>query len=155
MLSITPGNPTFMTTDNIQIQLIDTPKLRIDTLSESPGQMIDPLDLSEFTAGPLPTSLSLVSTSLDGDIRPFSATFTVRNSVTDYAWTSKVAWYSREQYSAAIPSSDPTYTQLPADLPERIQALALDVTAGHNTPYAKATALGAAPQDPVYLCIRR
>ena len=121
LLSITPGNPTSMTTDNIQILPSDT--------------------LSEFPAGPLPSSLSLMGTSLDGDFRPFSATFTARDSVTDYSWTSKVASYSEDQYSAAVPSSDPTYTQLPANVPERIQRLALDVTARHTTPYAKAKAL--------------
>ena len=121
LLSITPGNPTSMTTDNIQMLPSDT--------------------LSEFPAGPVPTSLSLVSTSLDGELRPFSATFTARDSVTVYSWTSKVASYSEDQYSAAVPSSDPTYTQLPANVPERIQRLALDVTARHTTPYAKAKAL--------------
>ena len=121
LLSSPPDNSIFITTDTIQLKPIEP--------------------LKEFTAGPLPTSLNLVDTSLDGDLRPFSATFTVRNAVTDYSWTSKVALYSEEQYSAAIPSSDPTYTQLPADLPERIQRLALDVTKGHTTPYAKAKAL--------------
>ena len=121
LLSITPGNPTSMTTDNIQILPSDT--------------------LSEFPAGPLPSSLSLMGTSLDGDFRPFSATFTARDSVTDYSWTSKVASYSEDQYSAAVPSFAPTYTQLPANVPERIQRLALDVTARHTTPYAKAKAL--------------
>ena len=121
LLSITPGNPTSMTTDNIQMLPSDT--------------------LNEFPAGPLPTSLGLMSTSLDGDLRPSSATFTARDSVTGYSWMSKVASYSEDQYSAAVPSSDPTYTQLPSDLPTRIQRLALDVTAGHTTPYAKATAL--------------
>ena len=38
-------------------------------------------------------------------------------------------------------SSDPTYTQLPDDLPDRIRSLALDVTASHPTPYEKTKAL--------------
>ena len=110
---------------------IDTDRIEVRTTGS----------LKELSPGPVPTSLSLVDTPLRGDFRPFSATFSTKNPVTSYSWTSNVVSYSDAQYSATIPSSDPTYTQLPAGLPDRIRRLALDVTEGHTTPYAKAKAL--------------
>ena len=97
--------------------------------------------LSGLSRGPVPTSLTMVDTPLQGDFHPLSATFATKGTVTAYSWTSNVATYSDGQYSAAILHSDPTYTQLPADLPVRIRRLALDVTEGHATPYGKAKAL--------------
>ena len=97
--------------------------------------------LTGLSRGPVPTSLTLVDSPLQGDFRPFSATFSASRSVTSYSWTSTIVSHSDARYSAAMPSSDPTYTQLPSDLPNRIRRMALEVTEGHTTPYEKAKAL--------------
>ena len=97
--------------------------------------------LKEFSAGPVPTSLSQVDTTVMGHFRPFSATFSTKSPVTSYSWTSNIAMHSDAQYAAAVPSSDPTYTQLPAEVPTRIRQLALEVTKDHATTYEKSKAL--------------
>ena len=72
---------------------------------------------------------------------PFSATFSTSGWNATFSWTSEVHSYTAAQRAAAVAASDATYTQLPEGLPARIRELALSITAGHDTTYAKATAL--------------
>ncbi len=103
---------------------------------------IDPAGtFTDLPAGLAPTSLHLQSVGHDGELYPFSATFSVNELVQSHSWTSEVPHYTSAQYVEATAASDPTYTELPAGLPERIRDLALAVTSGHSTAYAKARAL--------------
>ena len=97
--------------------------------------------LKGLSSGPVPTSLTLIDSPLRGDFRPFSATFSASRPVTSYSWTSTIVSYSDARYSAAIPSADPTYIQLPSDMPNRIRRLALEIIEGYTTPYERAKAL--------------
>ena len=103
---------------------------------------ITPLgSLTAIPAGPAPTSLHLQSASLPGTFRPYSSTLSLERPVAGYSWTSRVAVYSQQQLARATVSPDPTYTQLPDDLPDRIRSLAIDITGGLPGPYAKARAI--------------
>ena len=97
--------------------------------------------LTDLPAGLAPTSLHLLSVDNDGVLHPFSSTFSANESGKFHGWNSEVPYYTAAQYAAATPASDPTYTELPADLPARVRQLALAVTSGHTTTYAKAKAL--------------
>ena len=96
---------------------------------------------SKLPYGVLPTSLLLRSISLNGVIHPFSSTFSTDLSVESFSWFADIPAYSAGQHNSAVAASDFTYILLPSDLPERIRQLAMGVTAGHSTPYAKAKAL--------------
>ncbi len=96
---------------------------------------------TDLPAGLAPTSLHLLSVGQDGVLHPFSSTFSANESGTSHGWYSEVTDYTAAQYEAATAASDPTYTALPAGLPERIVDLALAVTSGHSTTHAKARAL--------------
>ncbi len=89
----------------------------------------------------MPTSLDLQKTDLDGVFYPFSATFSSESAAPRFSWTSSVLFFSPEQYRAAAAATDPTYTQLPTDLPDRIRLLADQITSPYDSPYAKAEAL--------------
>ena len=103
---------------------------------------IDPAGaFTDLPTGLAPTSLHLQSVGHDGELYPFSATFSANDSGESFSWTSEIPSYTAAQYAAATAASDPTYTELPSGLPERIRDLALAVTSGHSTTYAKAKAL--------------
>ena len=103
---------------------------------------ITPLgSLKAIPAGPAPTSLHLQSASLPGTFRPYSSTLSIESPVPGYSWTSRVAVYSQQQLARATVSPDPTYTQLPDDLPDRIRNLALTSHGNMPRPYAKARAI--------------
>ena len=103
---------------------------------------IDPAgDFTELPAGLAPASLHLQSADRNGAVYPFSSTFSTNDSMETFSWTAEIPSYSAARYAGAAAASDPTYTQLPEDLPERIRELALTITAGHATTYAKAKAL--------------
>ncbi len=107
-----------------------------DTITVRPGPVF-----REIPAGRVPTSRYLASVSQEGILMPFSATFSISKAVPGYAWLSGIPDYSGAQLDAATPSSDRTYTQLPADLPSRVRELALKITASASTPYQKAKAI--------------
>ena len=98
-------------------------------------------DFTELAAGLAPTSLHLQSADRNGAVYPFSSTYSTNDSMETFSWNSDIPSYSAAQYAGAAAASDPTYTRLPEDLPERIRELALTITAGHATAYAKAKAL--------------
>ena len=96
---------------------------------------------TELPAGLAPTPQHLQSGDRDGAIYPFSSTFHTNESAENYSWTAEIPDYSAAQRAGAVASSDPTYVQLPENLPERIRELALSITDGYATTYAKAQAL--------------
>ena len=96
---------------------------------------------THLPSGRMLSSLHLLSTDLNGSVHPFSSAFSTGLLVQSYSWTSEIPSYPSWRYAAAGPATDPTYTQLPSDLPDRLRTLALDITAGHSTTYAKAKAL--------------
>ena len=115
---------------------VDPPVTYTDTIELSPAP-----GLGGVPAGIVPTSQFLDSVGADGRFRPFSGAFVLDRAAASYTWVSQVPQFSPAQLSAAGPVDDPTYTQLPADLPARIRALAQQVTAGESTTYGKARAL--------------
>ena len=97
--------------------------------------------LGHIPAGVAPTSPFLDRVETAGSFRPFSGTFLLTEPVPAYRWVSQIPQFSQAQLNGATVSSDPTYTQLPPGLPGRIRELALEITNGHSSPYAKAKAL--------------
>ncbi len=91
--------------------------------------------------GAIPAPLGAQRVDIDGVIHPFSATFTSEFAAPGYSWTTSVPYFSREQFDAAAVADATTYTQLPAGLPEHVLQLAQQITADHDSPFAKAEAL--------------
>ena len=98
-------------------------------------------ELDELPIGIMPTSPDLQETDVDGVYYPFSGTFSAETPAASYSWNSRVSSFSQSQYRAAAAVTDPTYTQLPPGLPDRIRQLAERITQAHDSPYAKARAL--------------
>ena len=114
-------NPSRVLTDRIQVRPFD------NNVQIPPGTAF--------------TSLTLENVNREGTYYPFSATFFAQEPASTYSWRSSVPVYSSRQLNAAEGVDDPTYTQLPADLPDRIRRLALQITAGQNSTFSKAQAL--------------
>ena len=110
--------------------------LYVDWIDITPGGAF-----TELPGGLAPTPLYLERAAQDGEIYPFSSTFSTEHSMASHSWTAVTPSYSAAQYAAAVATTDSTYTQLPVGLPERILDLALSITSGHATTYAKAKAL--------------
>ena len=103
---------------------------------------IEPVEGSrKILAGLAPTSLFLDQLDRSGKFMPFSATFSLNEGTDNYTWVAQIPQFSPGQLSAARAVSDPQFTQLPDNLPERIRTLALEVTKGQTSPYGKAGAL--------------
>ena len=97
-------------------------------------------ELGNLPAGVVPTSQFLAEVDSDGQFHPVSGTFSLDAATESFSWVSRVPQFSRAQLESATVPSDSIYTLLPG-LPGRIRALALEVTSGHDSPYAKARAL--------------
>ncbi|MCY4625101.1 MAG: HEAT repeat domain-containing protein [Chloroflexi bacterium] len=91
--------------------------------------------------GVVPVANGLQTISLRGAHRPYSRTFRSSETVPAYKWTSHALSFSDEYLVRALAARDPTYLQLPPDMPERIRELALEVTAEYRSTYEKAKAL--------------
>ena len=103
---------------------------------------VAPIDDSGWVpAGVIPVSRNLNRIGVDGSYYPYSGTFSMAEPTTGYEWWSVLPGPSESELNRAVPVADPTYTQLPDDLDGRIYDLAQQITAGHRTPYAKASAL--------------
>ena len=100
-------------------------------------------NLRAIPGGPIPVSKNLQAINIQGRFFPFSGTYSSDSSIAQYSWTSRILQYSLSQLSGARTVSDPTYTQLPADLPARIRELALTITRNRVGPYEKAKAIEA------------
>ena len=98
-------------------------------------------ELGNILAGTVPTSRSLIEVGVSGQFRPFSATFVAAEPASSYQWVSQVPQFSEAQLNSASAVDDPTYIQLPEGMPARIRDLALEVTRGHTSIYARAEAL--------------
>ena len=98
-------------------------------------------ELGNFPAGVVPTSQFLDEVDGDGRYHPISGTFSLDTPAESYGWVSRVPQFSSDQLQSADVVSGSIYTQLPEGLPDRIRQLALEITGGHDSPYAKARAL--------------
>ena len=98
-------------------------------------------ELGNLPAGVVPTSQFLDEVDTNGQFHTISGTFSLDVAAEGFNWVSRVPQFSSAQLEAANVVSGSVYTQLPEDLPERIRELALEVTSGHNSPYAKARSL--------------
>ena len=96
---------------------------------------------AHIPSGVLPLSLYPEYLFATGAYRPFSATFRSGAPLTEFTWTARIPAFTASQLEQATASSDPTYTQLPDDLPQRVRDLALQITRGQSSPYLKAKAL--------------
>ena len=115
---------------------VDPPVTYTDTIELTPAP-----GLGNVPAGMVPTSQFLDSVGADGRFRPFSGSFLLDQAVPGYTWVSQAPQFSPAQLASATAATDPTYTQLPADLPSRIRVLAQQVTAEARSDYGKARAL--------------
>ena len=97
--------------------------------------------LGNLPAGVVPTSQFLDEVDIDGQFHPVSGTFSLDRAAQSFSWVSRVPQFSQAQLEAATVLSDPAYTQLPSGMPQRVRDLALEITAGHDSPYGKARAL--------------
>ena len=127
--------------DRVQPQLlvrygVAPPMTYTDTIKIEPAQ-----EGGTIPPGVAPTSPYLDQVEAGGTFRPYSGTFILDEPVPSYTWVSQVPRFSPAHLAAAQFSTDATYLQLPGDLPDRIRALALEVTAGEATDYGKAKAL--------------
>ena len=108
-----------------------TDVIRLSSLS--PARHIPP--------GTVPTSPQLQSLSAKGRVLPFSKTFVTNDFLESYEWTSHIPHFAERQMVWASAGTDPTYTQLPDDLPPRIAELAVEITEGHFGPFEQARAI--------------
>ena len=92
-------------------------------------------------SGAMPVSRDLATMSLEGQYFPYSRTFRSDVSTGTYSFSTHIESFSRDVYEQARPATDPTYLQLPPGLPDRIRALALRITQGQRSTYAKAKAI--------------
>ena len=93
-----------------------------------------------FVAGPLAVSQNVRAIHLDATYRPFSATVSVDQALVQYRWKSSVPTYAPDVLIEAPPVDDPSYLQLPEDLPRRIHDLAAEIATEEST-YLRARAI--------------
>ncbi len=98
-------------------------------------------DFTRVPAGVMPTSYSLRTVSLSGIYRPDSLTFLSNTSPYRYSWESAAPEFSEARLAEAQEYVGYQYRQLPEGMPQRVAVLALQLTAGHDTAYAKAKAI--------------
>ena len=98
-------------------------------------------DGQRLPLGLTPTSQDLQHIGLNGQYYPYSNTFRSNELSQGYSFVSRVLSVTQRQYESARVATDPTYTALPASVPQRVRDLALRVTQDHWSMYAKAKAL--------------
>ncbi len=106
----------------------------------------DRITVSSASADPLPAgswpiSLGTRHISTDGYYRPFGVTFRSDRPRSTYSWSAQTPRPTGDRLVRATVSDDPTFTQLPDNLPSRVAALASQITREHASPYAKAKAI--------------
>ena len=92
-------------------------------------------------AGVVPVSRHLNLMEREGVYSPFSGVFAISEPSFGYEWWAVIPTISEQDLLRAADVYDSTYMQLPDDLPDRIRELAIDITHGIRSPYAKAKAL--------------
>ena len=110
--------------------------LEIDHIAVAPAGGFESLE-----PGTLPIAANPLGVRDEGSYNPFSQTFQSEQSVSKYEWRSMALGFAQEELAQADAADDPTYLQLPADLPPRIHALAGEITQGIESPYQKAQAI--------------
>ena len=103
------------------------------------------IGVQQFPAGFVPTSKRLDRIEARGTFWKERATFSLAAPTNSYSWTSKVETLSDARLNAAGKWTGPSalsYTALPDWVRQgRIHDLAVEITAGHSTPYAQAKAI--------------
>ncbi len=110
--------------------------LNIDHLSVSPAEGLESLE-----PGILPVTDLPLSIKGEGSWNPFSRTLRSEETVEDYEWRSIAIEYPESALAGAEAVVDPTYYQLPDNLPQRVRDLASEITEGLDSPYEKAKAI--------------
>jgi transglutaminase-like putative cysteine protease len=127
--------------NDLTLSLMSEPQARpaslySDTITMTPyvaGQTILP--------GVIPTSLFLQNVDINGQFTPETAIFQSAATESSYSWQSNIYGFTTDQLNGDTTINNPTYTQLPPDLPVRIKQLAEQITALATTPYEKASAI--------------
>ena len=127
--------------NGLTLSLMSEPQARpassySDTITMKPysaGQTILP--------GVIPTSLFLQNVGINGQFSPETAIFQSTATESSYTWQSNIYDFTPDQLNGDTTVNNPTYTQLPSDLPTRINQLAQQITASATTPYEKASAI--------------
>jgi transglutaminase-like putative cysteine protease len=107
----------------------------------------DTITMKPYTAGQtilpgvIPTSLFLQNVGINGQFSPETAIFQSTAPESSYTWQSNIYGFTSDQLNGDTTVNNPTYTQLPSDLPVRIKQLAEQITAAATTPYEKASAI--------------
>ena len=110
--------------------------LNIDNISVSPAEGFNSLE-----PGTLPISALPLGIREEGTWNPFSRTFSSERAVSGYEWQSMAVAFLEDALADAEAVDDPTYYQLPENLPPRVRTLASDITQGLDSPYLKAKAI--------------
>ena len=124
----------------------------IPDLLAQPSATPDSLEIDHITVAPtggfeslepgtLPIAANPLGVRDEGSYNPFSQTFRSEQPVSEYEWRSMALGFAQEALAQADAAADPTYLQLPADLPPRIHELAAEITQGIESPYEKAQAI--------------
>ena len=106
----------------------------------------DRITVSSASAKPLPAgswpiSLGTRHISSSGHYRPFSVTFRSDQPRNAYSWSARTLRPTGDRLARTAVFHDPTFTQLPDNMPARVVDLALKVTRDHDTPYSKSKAI--------------
>ena len=110
--------------------------LNIDHISVSPAEGFESLEPGTVPIAALPLSIGE-----EGSWNPFSQTFQIGQSLESYEWRSMAVEYAEPALAEAEAVTDPTYYQLPGDLPQRVRDLAGQITQDLDSPYEKAQAI--------------
>ena len=128
--------------ERLELSLLAGFQTTPDTTTHTDVIRMTPIgSLGNFPDGPLPTSLHLQSIDTLALLWAHSVVLASSEPVSEYTWTSKIPAYSESQLRRAEVSSDPTYTQLPSSVPDRVRQKAVEVTRDYGSPYEKAEAL--------------
>ena len=106
---------------------------RVTVSSSEPGWQVP--------AGTVPITIGVDFIDADGRYRPFSSTFSIDGRLDEYSWTSGGHLVSDEALLGALARSHTAALALPENVPERVSALAEDITGAHESVYEKAQAL--------------
>ena len=110
--------------------------LEIEHITVAPAEGFESLE-----PGTLPIAANPLGVRDEGSYNPFSQTFQSELPVSEYEWRSMALGFAQEALSLAEAAEDPTYLQLPVDLPPRVHNMAREITQGIESPYEKAQAI--------------
>ena len=111
----------------------ETASRRVTVSSSEPGWQVP--------AGTVPIAIGVDFIDADGRYRPFSSTFSTNGKLEEYSWTSSERLVSEQALLAGLGRPHTAALALPESVPERVGALAEDITGEHQSVYEKAQAL--------------